>query len=178
MNLLEPFVFFVSVLLCFVAAAVGSHYTEQSVDTWYPSLSKPSFTPPSWVFPVVWSVLYYLMGISLATVLTQGTKEQIPLPATLFALQLILNMGWSIVFFGQRNPTRGLVTIILLWIAVASTALTFAAISFEAGLMLLPYLLWVSFALVLNYRIVCDNSPAKTKLHTPLFPSKKTPIAH
>lgn len=161
MNLLEPFVFFASVVLCFIAAAVGSHYTEKSVDTWYPSLNKPVYTPPDWVFPVVWSILYFLMGISLATVLTQGSREQIGIPVSLFALQLLLNMAWSFIFFGQKNPLGGFVTVILLWFTVAFTTLTFASIAFEAGLMLIPYLIWVSFALVLNYGIVRANHRVK-----------------
>lgn len=169
MNLLEPFIFFVSVVLCFIAAAIGSHYTEKSVDTWYPTLNKPSFTPPDWVFPVVWSILYFLMGISLATVLTTGTKEQIALPVSLFALQLLLNVAWSFIFFAQRNPVGGFVTVILLWFSVAFTTLTFAGVAFEAGLMLLPYLLWVSFALVLNWGIVRANDRIKTVERLPMF---------
>ena len=182
MNLLEPFVFFASVVLCFIAAAVGSHYTEKSVDTWYPTLHKPVFSPPDWVFPVVWSVLYFLMGISLATVLTAGTNEQIGLPVSLFALQLLLNMAWSYIFFGQKNPLGGFFTVVLLWFTVAFTTLAFANIAFEAGLMLLPYLLWVSFALVLNWGIVRANGRVekfKLKDELKMFPTGSgTPLPH
>lgn len=179
MNLLEPFVFFASVVLCFIAAAIGSHYTEKSVDTWYPTLNKPVFAPPDWVFPVVWSVLYFLMGISLATVLTTGTREQIALPVSLFALQLLLNMAWSYIFFGQKNPLGGFVTVVLLWFTVAFTTLAFANIAFEAGLMLLPYLLWVSFALVLNWGIVRANSEIQPHEDLPVFHAPKgAPLPH
>ena len=179
MNLLEPFVFFASVVLCFIAAAIGSHYTEKSVDTWYLTLNKPVYTPPQWVFPVVWSVLYFLMGISLATILTQGTKEQIGIPVSLFALQLLLNMAWSYIFFGQKNPMGGFVTAILLWFTVAFTTLAFAGIAFEAGLMLVPYLIWVSFALLLNYGIVRANQRIKTISELPIIgANNQTPIAH
>ncbi len=179
MNLLEPFVFFASVVLCFIAAAIGSHYTEKSVDSWYPSLNKPAFTPPDWVFPVVWSVLYFLMGISLATVLTTGTHEQIGLPVSLFALQLLLNMAWSYIFFGQKNPIGGFVTVALLWFTVAFTTLSFASVAFEAGLMLVPYLLWVSFALVLNWGIVRANHRIKPVSQYPAFPRhNSTPLPH
>lgn len=179
MNLLEPFVFFASVVLCFIAAAVGSHYTEKSVDTWYPSLNKPAFTPPDWVFPIVWSILYFLMGVSLATILTVGTREQVGLPVSLFALQLLLNMAWSFIFFGQKNPLGGFVTVVLLWFTVAFTTLSFANIAFEAGLMLVPYLLWVSFALLLNWGIVRANHRIKVIDDLNVFPpSNGTPLPH
>lgn len=179
MNLLEPFVFFASVVLCFITAAVGSHYTEKSVDSWYPTLNKPMYTPPDWVFPVVCSVLYFLMGISLATILTTGTREQVMLPVGLFALQLLLNMAWSFIFFGQKNPLGGFVTVVLLWFTVAFTTLSFANIAFEAGLMLLPYLFWVSFALVLNWGIVRANHEIESSPDLHVFHSGKgTPVPH
>lgn len=179
MNLLEPFVFFISVVLCFITAAVGSHYTEKSVDTWYPNINKSVFAPPEWVFPVVCSVLYFLMGVSLATILTTGTREQVLLPVGLFALQLLLNMAWSFIFFGQKNPLGGFVTVVLLWFTVAFTTLSFANIAFEAGLMLLPYLFWVSFALVLNWGIVRANHEIESSPDLQVFHSNKsTPVAH
>lgn len=175
MNLLEPFVFLASVVLCFITAAVGSHYTEKSVETWYPTIGKPVFAPPDWAFPVVCSVLYFLMGISLATILTTGTREQVMLPVSLFALQLLLNMAWSFVFFGQKNPLGGFVIVVLLWFTVAFTTLSFANIAFEAGLMLLPYLFGVSFALVLNWGIVRANHKIKSSPDMHVFHCEKSP---
>lgn len=157
MELLEIFVFIGSIMLCFTAAAIGSYFTEQSLDSWYAKLAKPPMTPPDWVFPVVWSVLYFMMGTALAMVLTEGRSGQIMMPVLLFFLQLGLNVGWSAVFFGQRNPLGAFFTMSLLWCVVAITTLSFAVVTFEAGLLMLPYLMWISFALILNYNFLKLN---------------------
>jgi benzodiazapine receptor len=142
-----------SVLLCEGAGAVGSIYTYEGVKDWYPNLEKPSFTPPSWVFAPVWTVLYAMMGLSLYLASERRSEEDEGLwqaSKALFGIQLILNVLWSYVFFGRRSPGWALVEILLLCAAIVATTLTFYRISRTAGLLLLPYLLWSSFAVVLN----------------------------
>ena len=142
-----------SVLLCEGAGAVGSIYTYEGVREWYPNLEKPSFTPPSWVFAPVWTLLYALMGLSLYLASERRSKEDEGLwqaSKALFGIQLILNVLWSYVFFGRRSPGWALVEILFLWAAIVATTLAFYRISRTAGLLLLPYLLWSSFAVVLN----------------------------
>jgi tryptophan-rich sensory protein len=145
-----------SVLLCEAAGAAGSIYTYDGVRDWYPNLEKPSFTPPSWVFGPVWTVLYAMMGLSLYSTSQRRTEEEANLwraSRMLFGIQLALNVLWSYVFFGRRAPGWALVEILFLWIAIVATTLAFFRISRTAGLLLLPYLLWTSFAVVLNRSI-------------------------
>ena len=144
-----------SVLLCEAAGVVGSVFTRDSLRDWYPTLQKPSFTPPDWVFGPVWTVLYAMMGVSLYLASRQREEDAAVGSAArlLFAVQLMLNALWTYIFFGRRSPGWALVEIMLLWVAIASTALSFSRVSRTAALLLLPYLLWTSFATVLNYEI-------------------------
>jgi tryptophan-rich sensory protein len=145
-----------SVLLCEGTGAVGSIYTYNGVRDWYPKLQKPSFTPPGWVFGPVWMVLYAMMGFSLYLASQHPTEEHEGLwwaSRVLFGIQLALNVLWSYVFFGRRSAGWALVEILFLWAAIAATTLTFFKMSRTAGLLLLPYLLWVSFATLLNQSI-------------------------
>ena len=140
----------VCVLICFAAAAIGGIWTSRSVGTWYKEIEKPSWNPPSWVFGPVWTALYLMMGISLWLV----WRERAPaLPLGLFAVQLVLNAAWSGLFFGLRLPGAAFAEIVLLWLAIVGTALTFRPIAPVAAYLLLPYLGWVSFAAVLNFTI-------------------------
>jgi tryptophan-rich sensory protein len=143
------------VLLCEAAGVVGSVFTRDSLRDWYPTLQKPSFTPPDWVFGPVWTVLYAMMGVSLYLASRQREEDAAVGSAArlLFAVQLMLNALWTYIFFGRRSPGWALVEIMLLWVAIASTALSFSRVSRTAALLLLPYLLWTSFATVLNYEI-------------------------
>src|SRR5215208_8020837 len=145
-----------SVLLCEGAGAVGSIYTYEGVREWYPNLEKPSFTPPSWVFAPVWTVLYAMMGLSLYLASQRRSEQDEDLwqaSRVLFGTQLALNTLWSYVFFGRRAPGWALVEILFLWVAIAATTRAFSRISRTAGLLLVPYLLWTSFAVVLNHSI-------------------------
>jgi benzodiazapine receptor len=145
-----------SVLLCEAAGATGSIYTYDSVRDWYPMLEKPSFTPPSWVFGPVWTMLYAMMGVSLYLASQCRTEENHDLwqaSRVLFGIQLVLNVLWSYVFFGRRSAGWALVEILFLWVAIVATTWAFSKISRTAGLLLLPYLLWTSFAVVLNHSI-------------------------
>ena len=140
-----------SILICQIAGIIGSIFTAPSITTWYANLQKPGFSPPNWVFGPVWITLYTLIGISLY--LVWNKKKNIKIPLTLFFIQLILNSIWSIIFFGLQNPFYALIEIIILWITILLTIINFYKVSKKAGLLLLPYIIWVSVATILNYYI-------------------------
>ncbi len=142
----------ISIVICLAAGAIGSIFTADAIPGWYATLNKPSFNPPNWLFGPVWTALYIMMGISLFLIWKEGTGNTLVRPAlTIFIAQLILNLLWSIVFFGMQSISGGLVIIILLWIAIVFTITKFYKISSVAGILLIPYLLWVTFASVLNF---------------------------
>jgi len=147
-----------SIILCQLAGVVGSIFTISSIPTWYAGLRKPFFSPPNWVFGPVWITLYLMMGISLYLIWKRGLAEKAVRDGVLtFAVQLILNSVWSIAFFGLKSPIAGLTVIILLWLAIALTIQKFWRISKTASVLLIPYLLWVSFATILNASILILN---------------------
>lgn len=142
----------------FGAAAFGSYFTAQSVETWYPTLEKPSWRPPNAAFGPVWTVLYTLMGVSAWLVWkrepsVETTPAQRSSALVVWVVQLLLNAAWSAVFFGARSPGGGLAVISLLVPSIAATAALSGRVSKPAGLLLLPYLAWTSFAAALNARI-------------------------
>ena len=143
--------FLVSVVACFAAGGIGSLFTFKAIQTWYARLKKPPYTPPNWVFGPVWTTLYILMGISVFLV---WQKELITSGATLafilFWVQLSINALWSIIFFGIRSKWGGVITIIVLWFLILATIIASFPISIWAGVLLIPYLLWVSIASYLN----------------------------
>ncbi|HOW72801.1 MAG TPA: tryptophan-rich sensory protein [Phycisphaerae bacterium] len=141
------------VVVCFAAAAIGAAVTGPSVPGWYASLNKPSWTPPSWVFGPVWSLLYLLMGISAWQVWRRTGLRAATVPLALFGIQLLLNAAWSGLFFGLRSPGAALLDIVLLWCAILGTVIAFWRRSAPAGWLMLPYLAWVSFAVALNLAI-------------------------
>lgn len=139
-----------------VVSALGSLFTFQGLVSWYPTLNKPSFTPPNGLFPLAWTFLYTLMALSLWRVLRSdapGKKR----PLMIFALQLTLNLAWSFVFFGLRSPWCGVVVIAALLAAIVLTMRAFHPFDSAAAYALLPYLGWVSFAAVLNVSIAVLN---------------------
>lgn len=142
------------ITVCQLAGVLGSYFTDMSVSTWYPMLIKPSYTPPGWLIGVVWVVLYTLMGISLFLVLDSkpesGTLKSALIP---FGVQLLLNISWSGAFFGLRSPLYALVVIAALWLSIIITMRRFYDVSRIAGVLLIPYIMWVSFAAYLNYTI-------------------------
>ncbi|HOK58140.1 MAG TPA: tryptophan-rich sensory protein [Methanothrix sp.] len=142
------------ITICQLAGVVGSYFTDISVTTWYPTLVKPSYTPPGWFIGLVWVVLYTLMGISLFLIL-DSRPESGALKSALvpFGVQLLLNISWSGAFFGLRSPLYALVVIAALWLSITATMKRFFEISRKAGVLLIPYILWVSFAAFLNYTI-------------------------
>jgi tryptophan-rich sensory protein len=148
----------VCIAICQLAGVVGSIFTMDNIPTWYEQLIKPPLRPPNWIFAPVWITLYTLMGISLFLVIKKGFGFQgVKGGVTLFAIQLVLNTVWSIVFFGKHELLFSIIIIALLWIMILATMLKFRPISFTAAVLLLPYLLWVSFASYLNSAIYVLN---------------------
>ena len=142
------------VAACLAAGAIGSMFTRQAIPTWYATLEKPAFNPPNWVFAPVWTLLYILMGVAAFLVWRRGWENrQVKIALVAFLVQLILNASWSVVFFGLESPLYGLIVIAALWVAILFTTLSFYRISRVAGVLMLPYLLWVTFAAVLNESI-------------------------
>lgn len=145
-------IFIASILLPQAAAAIGSFFTMPSIPTWYAGLAKPSFNPPDWIFGPVWTILYLLMGIALALVWIKGTeRKDVRWAMAFFGIQLALNVLWSFLFFHMHMPGAAFIEIILLWLAILITLLAFLRISISAGLLLIPYLFWVSYAVILNF---------------------------
>lgn len=140
------------IILCESAGVIGSLFTVQSVTTWYPTLIKPFFTPPSWIFGPAWIILYFLMGVSLF--LVWGKKKT---DLRWFWKQLTLNSFWSIAFFGLRNPALAFAIIVLLWVCIVLTIKSFRKINRTSAVLLWPYLAWVSFAALLNLSIIILN---------------------
>jgi benzodiazapine receptor len=149
----------ICILICQCVGFIGSLFTQPSISTWYATLEKPSITPPNWVFSPVWIALFVLMGISLFLIWRTGLAErEAKVALGCFGAQLVLNLAWSMLFFGLRSPLGGLIDIAALWILIALTIFYFFKISKVACLLLLPYIVWVSFAAVLNFFIWRLNS--------------------
>ena len=144
----------ISILICQSAGLIGSFFTTPAIPSWYATLQKPSFNPPSWIFGPVWLTLYTLMGIALFLVWQKRGEHRLAKPAIiLFLVHLVLNAIWSILFFGLQNPLLALIDIIILWLMIITLTYQFWQIRKSAAYLLLPYLLWVSFAAVLNFAI-------------------------
>lgn len=158
MKIQSPLKLVASILVSELAGIIGSFFTVSSVDSWYQFLIKPVGNPPSWVFGPVWITLYALMGISFYLIwISKADKITKQTAVIVFGGQLLLNAFWSIVFFGARNPFYALINIILLWIAILITMFWFRKISRPAFLLLVPYILWVTYASYLNLGILMLN---------------------
>lgn len=174
--------FIISILICQGAGIIGSFFTTPAISTWYVSLIKPAFTPPNWLFAPVWTTLFLLMGISLYLVWsknwniqvseTKGERKQAWNPISeklwsgswreenalaIFVFQLVLNILWSVIFFGLKLPSLAFIEIMMLWVAILYTIINFYRISKWASYLLIPYLLWVTLASALNLSIVMLN---------------------
>ena len=148
----------VSILACQCAGFIGSIFTMPAIPTWYETLAKPSFTPPSWLFAPAWVTLYVLMGVAAFLIWRKGLDiKNVKSALIIFLVQLVLNALWSAIFFGAKSLIGGAVVIVLLWIVILFTILRFFKISAAAGGLLIPYILWVSFASVLNISILALN---------------------
>jgi translocator protein len=167
--------FIISILICQAAGLVGSFFTTPKIKTWYDIINKPSFTPPGWFIGLVWTILFLLMGVSLYLAWENNFKCQISdkdkkikawnrfskklwtgtwreeNAILIFALQLFLNILWSILFFGLQSPGLAFFELIMLWWAILYTIANFYRISKTAAYLLIPYICWVSFAGFLNF---------------------------
>lgn len=148
----------IAILICQLAGFIGSIFTTHSVTTWYATIEKPFFNPPNWVFAPVWTTLFVLMGVSLYLVWKKGLKtKRVKTALIIFSIQLVLNILWSIIFFGLKSPFYAFLEITMLWTAILLTIFKFYKVSKTAAYLLIPYILWVSFAAVLNFSIVVMN---------------------
>jgi tryptophan-rich sensory protein len=141
------------IAMSFAAAFIGGLFTSSSVGTWYTTLNKPSWTPPSWLFGPVWTALYFSMAVAAWLVWRTHEVKAAKVALALFLIQLVLNAAWSGFFFGMRNPGLAFAEIILLWGAILATMLAFWRMKPLAGWLFAPYLLWVTFAAALNFAI-------------------------
>jgi benzodiazapine receptor len=141
------------VALCLGIGALGAALSATSVETWYAGLAKPSFNPPNEAFGPVWTGLYLLMSVAAWRVWRGADRDTARGPLTLFALQLALNLAWSVVFFGLQKIGAAVATIVVLDVAVLMTALAFRTVDRLAALLMAPYLAWVAFATVLNVAV-------------------------
>lgn len=167
--------FLVSIIVCEGAGIIGSVFTMPSIKSWYAFLNKPVINPPNWIFGPVWTVLFILMGISLYLVwsknfvakplktkikawnpwsqkLMSGSWQKINV-VSIFAVQLVLNVLWSVIFFGWQQPGLAFFELLMLWFAILYTIINFWRISKPASYLLVPYILWVTFAGFLNYSL-------------------------
>ena len=148
----------ISIVICQLAGIIGSMFTITSNNSWYANLIQPSFNPPGWLFGIVWTILYFLMGISLYIVWNNKTNLKIKKTVLLiFGIQLILNSLWPILFFGLKSPFFAFIEIIILWITILISIIYFYKISKISGYLLIPYILWVSFASILNFSYMILN---------------------
>lgn len=147
----------VSIGICFLAGALGGVATSSSVANWYTQINKPPWNPPGWIFGPVWTALYLMMGISSWLVWKNSSFQEVKFALVWFAFHLLLNVLWSIVFFGLRQPGWAFVEIIALWISIGVSITLFYRYSKPAAGLLVPYWLWVSFAAFLNYTIWSMN---------------------
>ena len=148
----------VAIGICELAGIVSGLLSRSEFSSWYSTLEKPSWNPPSWVFGPVWTLLYLMMGIALWLVWKHPAPESVKQRAMwVFALQLFLNFWWSILFFNLHSPELAFVDIIMMLIAIAITILLFFRISRMAACLLVPYLAWVGFATALNYTLMIMN---------------------
>jgi len=169
MRLSKIFKLVIAVFACEFAGVIGSVFTFPSIQSWYMTLAKPALNPPAWVFGPVWTILFALMGIAVFLIWSsysshslvaadeqdktseEQKKQKTKIALTVFCVQLALNVLWSIIFFGLHNPAGAFVDILLLWLAIFGTIFIFSKISKVAAWLLMPYIIWVSFAAYLNY---------------------------
>lgn len=147
------------VVACLTIGFLGSLITQQSVTTWYPTLEKPFFNPPNWLFAPVWTILYILMGIAAGLIWNkiETEKEAVKKALLFFIIQLLLNLFWSYLFFGLKNILLASVEIVILWLIIFETYVLFKRIEPKTGYLLLPYLAWTTFAAILTFSIYYLN---------------------
>ncbi len=151
MNILK---FVIAVGITLLAGFIGSVFTAEGVSTWYPALVKPALTPPNWIFGPVWTLLYILIGAAAGLIWQYGIYRKTVINAgSIFVLQLFLNASWSVVFFYIQSPGWAFLNLLALWAVIVWMIAAFARLSRLAAWLLVPYLLWVSYAGYLNLAI-------------------------
>jgi len=154
MDLKEPLKFIFSIVVCQIIGYLGTFFTVPAISTWYATLNKPAFTPPNWLFMPAWTILFVLMGISLYLILKGDVNnKKIRWAIPVFSIQLVLNFLWSVIFFGLKSPIFAFIELIFLWISILLTIIVFYRINKTSAYLLIPYILWVTFAGVLNIAI-------------------------
>lgn len=155
MKLSNTWKFIISIIICEGFGSLGAIFTTSSISTWYATLQKPVFNPPNWLFAPAWTILFFLIGVALYYVWINYEKKkyQAQIAIKFFVIQFILNVLWSLFFFGFRDPGLALVEIMVLWIFILITYIKFYHIDKRAGYYLIPYLAWVTFAAALNFSI-------------------------
>jgi translocator protein len=146
-------------VVCFAAGYIGSRLTRPSLPVWYARLRKPSWAPPNEVFGPLWTLLYLAMAIAAWWVWEDRGFDGAPGALILFAIQLILNVFWSYLFFARRRPDLAFYEVVALWLAILGTVVAFWDVSTASGALMLPYLLWTAFAGALNFRVWRMNEP-------------------
>ncbi len=148
----------ISVAVCELVGLLSTPFTIASIPVWYAGLIKPSFSPPDWIFGPVWTTLYFLMGVSVCLIWKKGiNNKEIKIAIYYFLAQLFFNFLWSVIFFGLHLPLVAFIDVIALLVAIVMTMMKFSKISKTALYLLIPYLLWVCFATILNGAIVLLN---------------------
>ena len=148
----------ISILIPLIAGFIGSIATFDGITNFFNVLNKPAWTPPSWAFAPIWTTLFILMGIALFLVWRKGfERRDVKIAMAVFGIQIILNILWSVIFFGLRSITGGLIEIIILWVAILVNIIVFYRISKVAGLLLVPYIIWVTIASYLTYTVFLLN---------------------
>jgi benzodiazapine receptor len=144
----------ISLALPQIVGLLGSLVTAPQIATWYTQLNKPFFNPPNWIFSPVWITLFVLIGMAMYLIWEKGWDQRaVKVALIIFWGQLLLNLFWSILFFGQRSPHLAFIEIIILWVFIWFNLIIFYKLNKVAGWLFLPYLLWVSFAVVLNFSL-------------------------
>lgn len=150
----------ISLILPQMAGWIGALFTASRIPTWYAEIAQPPLAPPNWVFGPVWTLLFVLMGVALYIIWSKekhfwqpAQKKLRKIAMSAFGVQLVLNTTWSLLFFGLRSPGLALIEIFVLWGAIFTNLILFYKLNKTAGLLLVPYLVWVSFAVYLNYAI-------------------------
>jgi len=149
---------FISLAITLSIAGIASYFTIPQIKVWYAFLQKPAFNPPNWLFGPVWTILYLMIGVS-AYLIWQRRRENIDYINSEYSyfLQLLFNLSWSVVFFGLHQILAALIVVIALWLSIVANIFFFSKVSRVAAWLLVPYLLWVSFASVLNFYIYLLN---------------------
>ena len=146
------FKFIISILLPMIIGGISGSFTSASINTWYVTLNKPWFNPPNWIFAPVWTLLYLMMGIAFYIIWKSEAVNAVKQTAViLFSAQLLVNFLWSLIFFYLKHPGLAMLDIILMWILIVATIFSFGKISSTAAWLMLPYICWVSFAMILNF---------------------------